>query len=290
MYSSQLRAFHAVATHGGFTKAAEKLGLTQPALSDHVRKLEKRFDVQLFHRHKRRVFPTELGLRLMEITRRQFELEDEAVKLLRESQALRAGTLNIAGGAPLHIVGIVAAFQKKYPGVRITLSQGNSDEVMTQIHDYSADIGELGQAPNDDRLLNIPLRSDPIVAFVPKDHKWAKRKKITLAELAAEPLVLREPGSTTRQLVEEEFRRLGIEAEFVMEVEGREAAREVVAAGIGVGIVSKLEFGHDERLTPIALSDCKAVMQESIVCLKERADLRIIDAFLTEVRSHLGVS
>ncbi len=290
MYSSQLRAFHAVATHGGFTKAAEKLGLTQPALSDHVRKLEKRFDVQLFHRHKRRVFPTELGLRLMEITRRQFELEDEAVKLLRESQALRAGTLNIAGGAPLHIVGIVAAFQNKYPGVRITLSQGNSDEVLTQLHDYSADIGELGQAPNDDRLLIMPLRSDPMVAFVPKGHKWAARKKITLAELAGEPLVLRETGSTTRQLVEKELQRLGTEAKFVMEVEGREAAREAVAAGIGVGIVSEPEFGHDERLTRIGLSDSKAVMTESIVCLKERADLRVIDAFLTEVRSHLGVS
>ena len=255
-----------------------------------MRKLEKRFDVQLFHRHKRRVFPTELGLRLMEITRRQFELEDEAVKLLRESQALRAGTLNIAGGAPLHIVGIVAAFQNKYPGVRITLSQGNSDEVLTQLHDYSADIGELGQAPNDDRLLIMPLRSDPMVAFVPKGHKWAARKKITLAELAGEPLVLRETGSTTRQLVEKELQRLGTEAKFVMEVEGREAAREAVAAGIGVGIVSEPEFGHDERLTRIGLSDSKAVMTESIVCLKERADLRVIDAFLTEVRSHLGVS
>jgi len=287
MYSTHLRAFHAVASQGGFTKAAKKLGLTQPAISEHVRKLEQRFDVQLFHRHKRTVFPTELGLRLLEITRRQFELEDEAVELLRESQALRAGSLKIALGAPFHIVEVIAAFQIKYPGVRITLTQGNSHEVLTQLHEYGADIGELGEAPEDDRLLVIPLRADPMVAFVRKDHKWAKRRKITLGELSRETLVLREPGSATRRITDQELARLKIEPPFVLNVEGREASREAVAAGLGVGIVSQPEFGHDQRLTSIGLSDCKAVMSESIVCLKERAGMRIIEAFLNVARTHL---
>jgi len=290
MYSSQLRAFHAVATHGGFTRAAEKLGLTQPALSDHVRKLERRFDVELFHRHKRAVIPTELGLKLLDITRRQFEMEDEAVELLKENQALKDGALRIAGGAPLHIVRFIAAFQKKYPGIRISLSNGNSDEVLRQIFDYSADIGELGQmdqAPQDERLFVLPIRTDPIVAFVPKSHAWAKRKKISLVELSREPVVLREVGSVTRQLVEDELSRLGVAAKLVMEVEGREAAREAVAAGIGVGVVSEPEFGHDERLVRIKLSDCKAAMTESLVCLKQRADLRLIAAFLSEAKAHL---
>jgi aminoethylphosphonate catabolism LysR family transcriptional regulator len=287
MYSSQLRAFHAVATHGGFTKAAEKLGLTQPALSDHVRKLERRFDVELFHRHKRTVTPTELGRRLLEITRRQFEMEDEAIELLKESQALKVGSLRIAGGAPLHIVKLIANFQKSYPGIRITLSNGNSDEVLRKIFDYSADIGELGQAPDDERLLVLPIRTDPIVAFVPKDHAWAERKKISLVELSREPMVLREVGSTTRHLVEAELRRLGVAAKLVMEVEGREAAREAVAAGIGVGVVSEPEFGHDERLVRIELTDCQASMTESLVCLKERANLRLIAAFLAAAQNQL---
>ena len=105
---------------------------------------------------------------------------------------------------------------------------------------------------------------------------------------AGEPLVLREHGSATRDITETELSRLAISAKFVMEVEGREACREAVAAGLGVGIVSEPEFGHDERLTSIALSDCKAVMIESIVCLKEHADLRVIDAFLIEARAHLA--
>ncbi|MBT5266336.1 MAG: LysR family transcriptional regulator [Rhodospirillaceae bacterium] len=287
MYSTQLRAFHAVASHGGFTKAANRLGLTQPAVSDHVRKLEQRFDVQLFHRHKRTVFPTELGVRLLEITRRQFELEDEAIELLQESQALRAGNLKIALGAPFHIVEVIAAFQAEYPGVQISLTQGNSNEVLTQLLEYGADIGELGEAPDDERLLVMPLRADRMVAFVRKDHKWAKRKKITLTELSQETLVLREPGSATRRITEQELDRLKIKPPLVLNVEGREASREAVAAGLGVGIVSEPEFGHDERLTSIELSDGKAVMTESIVCLKERANLRIIKAFLDVARAHL---
>ncbi len=288
MYSSQLRAFHAVATYGGFTKAATQLGLTQPALSDHVRKLERRFDVELFHRHKRNVNLTDLGARLYDITRRQFEMEDEAIKLLQESKALQEGTLKIAGGAPLHIVQIIVSFRKKFPGIQVTLSDGNSDEVLAQLFNYRADIGEMGQAPDDDRLLVIRLRTDPIVAFMPKHHALSKRKKISLAALSREPLVLRETGSTTRGLVEEEFRRLGLEAKQVMEVEGREAAREAVAAGIGIGIVSEPEFGHDRRLVSIALSDCKAKMTESLVCLKQRAELRLIAAFLAEAKNHLA--
>jgi len=288
MYSSHLRAFNAVATHGGFTKAAKALDLTQPALSDHVRKLEQRFNVQLFHRHTRKVFPTDLGLKLMEITRRQFELEDEAVELLKENQALRAGALKIAVGSPLHVVGVIAAFQAKYPGIDITLTQGNSDEVLRQLFDYQADICELGEVPDDDRLLILPIRRDPMVAFVRNDHKWAARKRITLAELAREKLILREMGSATRRLADQELSRLGIQADDVMVVEGRDAAREAVAAGIGVGIVSRPEFGHDERLTSIDLSDCKAEMAESLVCLKERAGLRVIEAFLNEARAHLA--
>ena len=97
MSYSQLRAFHAVAVHGGFSKAAAKLNLTQPAISDQVRKLEERFDVVLFDRRKRTVRVTDLGRRLLEVTRRMFEMESEALELLTESRALRTGTHQCRG-------------------------------------------------------------------------------------------------------------------------------------------------------------------------------------------------
>lgn len=279
MYYSQLRAFHAVAAHGGFSKAARKIHISQPAISDQVRKLEDRFDVRLFDRKKRSVVPTDLGLKLYEITRRMFDMEHEAIELLSESQALRTGHLRMAADAPLHVVELIRDFRTAYPGISITLNLGNSDEVLARIFDYQADIAVLAEVPEDDRLWHITLRSDPLIAFVSRQHPWAARKKISLKQLSSEPLIMRERGSITRATIEEEFSRLGISYTVAMEADRRESAREAVAAGIGVGIVSRPDFGYDNRLKALELTDSRAQITESLVCLKERARLRTVAAF-----------
>ncbi len=279
MYHSQLRSFHAVVVHGGFSSAARQLNLSQPTISDQVRKLEDWFNVRLFERRKRSVVPTDLGARLFEVTRRMFELEKEAIELLSESRALRTGSLRVAADAPPHLVDLIGRFRQAYPGISISLSIGNSDEVLAKLLDFEADIAVLAQVPDDDRLEHITLRSDPLVAFVNGDHPWAARSEITLGELATEPLVMRESGSITRAILEEELARLGLACEIAMEADRREAAREAVAAGIGVGVVSRPEFGFDNRLRALELSDCGRCMTESLVCLKERLQLRTVAAF-----------
>ena len=288
MYYSQLRAFHAVAFYGGFTKAAEMLNRTQPAISDQVRKLEKEFGILLFDRHGRSVQMTNLGQRLFEISQRMLDMEDDAVTLLSESQALQTGHLKMAADASLHVIGLVADFRKQYPGISVSLTIGNSDAVLSQLLDYTADVGVLADMPMDNRFLEITLRSDPLVAFVSTSHPWAGRKNISLAEIADEPLILREEGSVTRRIVEEEFNRIGVNYNLAMVVEGREANREAVTAGIGVGIVSLPEFGVDPRLKVIKLKNCNRTMTESLVCLKERADLRGIQAFWAVASDHIG--
>ena len=279
MYYSQLRAFHAVAAHGGFSKAARKIHISQPAISDQVRKLEERFDVRLFDRQKRSVVPTDLGVKLYEITRRMFDREQEAIELLSESQALRTGHLRMAADAPMHVVKLIGDFRKAYPGISIVLNVGNSDEVLARLFEYQADIAVLASVPEDDRLWHITLRSDPLIAFVSREHPWAARKKISLKNLSREPLIMRERGSITRATIEKEFARLGISYTVAMEADRREAAREAVAAGIGVGIVSLPDFGYDNRLKPLELTDSRARITESLVCLKERAQLRTVAAF-----------
>ena len=117
MYYYQLRAFHAVATYGGFSKAARQLNISQPAISDQVRKLEGWYNIRLFERKRRSVVPTELGFRLFELTKRMFEQEKEAVTLLSESEALRTGSLRIAADTPLHSVNLIGAFREAYPGI-----------------------------------------------------------------------------------------------------------------------------------------------------------------------------
>jgi len=279
MYYSQFRAFHAVATQGGFSKAAVHLGLTQPALSDQVKKLEERFSVLLFHRHKRVVKLTPLGEQLLEITRKKFQLEAQAIDLLSAHQSLEKGNLSVAADTPLHVVPLIGQFKKNYEGISVSMRIGNAEEIISGLLDFSFDIGIVADMSDDDRFHSVILCEDPLVAFVSKQNPLAARDGITLKELSDAPLIIREPGSRTRNQTEREFENAGLSIKIAMEVQGREAAREAVAANIGVGIVSRPEFGHDTRLAAVPLIDCNATMTESLVCLKEKRHLKTVKAF-----------
>ena len=279
MHYSKLRAFHAVATQGGFSKAAEHLHLTQPTLSDQVRKLEVDFDILLFNRNSRSVTLTEAGKRLLLITTRMFECEAEAMEFLQETQDLLTGTLTLSADAPFHILKIVRHFRDRYPGVNVNIKIGNSEEILRHLFDFKSDIGVFSRVPDDERLNIVSLRDDPLVAVISEDHAWASRKSIRFSELEGQPLVLRERGSTTRQLIEDEFARLKLKQGTVMEVEGRESIREAVATGNGIGFVSKPEFGFDSRLQMLELKNCELPMHEYMVCLENRSNMRVVSAF-----------
>src|SRR5262245_2593257 len=119
MYYAQLRAFHAVATHGGFSRAARKLALTQPAISDHIRKLEEAHGVELVLRRRGGIALSDLGRRLYAITERLFEaeIEAEADELLARSRKLDEGALTIGADAATHILPVLARFRARYPKV-----------------------------------------------------------------------------------------------------------------------------------------------------------------------------
>ncbi|ANH97700.1 aminoethylphosphonate catabolism associated LysR family transcriptional regulator [Pseudomonas koreensis] len=284
---AQLKAFHAVAVHGSFTKAAERLFLTQPAISDQVRKLEERFGVLLFHRNKRSVRLTDLGERLLAITQRLFVIEAEAQELLQESQALQTGSLILAVDAPVHVLPQIARFCERYPGISVKIETGNTDESLFRLFNYQADLALLGRDVSDERLLCVPLRNDPMVAFVSRNHPWSERESICLADLDDTPLVLREHGSVTRQTLEEEMARAGFRIRPAIQVEGREAAREAVVVGIGVGVVSAAEFGADSRVCALPITDCTRRLTETLVCLREQSSRRVVATFLDMVRESL---
>lgn len=280
----QLRAFHYVAICGGFSRAAEALFLTQPAISDQVRKLEEQYDVLLFNRHKKQVVLTKQGEQLLEITRRMFDTEQQAHDLLSESRALRSGTLRIVADAAHHLLHILARFRQKYPGIQVSLRAGNTETVVTSLYAYEADLGVLGQIPEGRDFNILKLNSTPIVAFVAADHPIAGRRTIGLGELAKLPLVMRERGSKTRQKLEETAAAAGVELKPAVEAEGREAVREIVASGGGVGFVSGAEFGQDNRLVEVAIDAPEMLMDEALICLRERAGGKLVRAFLDIAR------
>jgi len=286
MNHAQLRAFHAVAAAGSFTKAADALHVTQPTLSAQVKALEESHGVELFQRHGRGIAATDLGRRLLEITRRYFNLEDEAEELLAATRGLTRGHLRVGADAPYHVMGALAAFNRRYPRLTLSLSIGNSAELLQDLIEHRSDVAILADVPGDSRLHALPLRRDRLIGFAPNGHPTARKGRIDAARLAEHRLVLREPGSTTRHLFETAMARAGHGLGEVLEIGSREAVREAVAAGLGIGIVSESEFGQDPRLKPLRLGGIDVEMTEYVVCLAERRDLRLVKAFLEIVAAN----
>lgn len=281
----QLRAFHQVAICGGFSRAAEALFLTQPAISDQVRKLEEEYDVLLFNRNKKQVTLTHSGQKLLEITHRMFDTEQQALELLTESRALRSGTLRIVADAAHHLLHILGSFRARYPGVQVSVRAGNTETVISSLYSYDADIGVLGEVPTGRDFEVLKLNSTPIIAFASVDHPLAAKKSLTLKQLAQESLVMRERGSKTRQKLEDLAAASKIELRPAIEAEGREAVREIVASGAGIGFVSAAEFGQDSRLVPITIDGPETLMDEALICLRERSGGKLVRAFLDMARS-----
>ncbi len=276
----QLRAFHHVAICGGFSRAAEQLCLTQPAISDQVRKLEEEYNVLLFNRHKKQVTLTAAGERLLEITRRMFDTESQALELLSETRALRSGTLRIIADSAHHLLHVLPRFRTAHPGVRISIRAGNTDAVIESLYGYDADVGVLGEVPASRDFECLRLNSTPIVAFVARGHPLAGRRSFSLGDLGRLPLVLRERGSRTRRKLEDAAAAAGVVLEPAIEAEGREAVREIVASGAGVGFVSAAEFGEDPRLVRIPIEGAdRMTMDEALICLRERRGGKLVQAF-----------
>ena len=279
MNHSQLRAFHAVAEAEGFTRAAAALRVSQPTLSGQVKALEAAYGVRLFERRGRRVWPTELGHALLEVTRRLFSLESEADQMLSAARGLRRGHLRIGADAPYSLIRVVGAFARRYPGLTLSLAVGNSDRLLQDLYDHRTDVAMLANLAADPRLHAIRFRDDRLVVFVDRRHSWAGRRRVRLAELGGQRVILREVGSTTRRILETALARAGVALADMMEIGSREAVREAVAAGLGVGVVARTEFGRDDRLHALEVQDADLASTEYVVCLAERRDLRIVRAF-----------
>jgi aminoethylphosphonate catabolism LysR family transcriptional regulator len=285
---SQLRSFHAVATEGSFTKAANALSVTQPTLSGQVKALEDQFGVRLFDRRKRRVELTDIGRNLFDITFRLFSLEREAEQVLTAARGLKRGHLRVGADAPYHSVPFLAVFHRRYPSLRLSMSIGNSEKLLNDLLDQHCDVAIAANVGNDPRIFSLPFREDYLIAFVDRAHPWASRKQISLDDLAGKRLVLRETSSTTRRTFEAAIGAAGITPGEILEIGSREAIREAVAAGLGIGIVAQSEFGDDVRLKAIEFSGERMRSVEYVACLQDRRSTPLVKAFLDIVREGLA--
>ena len=281
----QLRCFHAVGMKGSFTLAAKELRVGQPSITVHVKALEDYFGVELFSRHGHHVELTKLGHTLLNVTQRVFSLEKEAIEFLTAASGFQIGHLSIGAIGPHQVTELVLAFGQAYPDIDLSVSLGNSQEILARVLDFRDDVGIVPQIEQDSRFLSIPCRRNRIVLLVPHDHPWAEKETVKLKELDGQPLVLRETGSATRRVFEDALFDSNITIRRVMSIGSSEAVREAVASGLGIGIALEDESPPDERVKLIRISDADLYLHPFVLCLRERRDAPLIKAFLDMVRT-----
>jgi len=288
MRLTQLRSFHAVASAGGFTGGARLLHISQPTVTTQVRFLEDTYGIELFYRRGRTVKLTPFGEQLFGIAQKIFALEGETIHLLEDSGELKTGHLRVGAVGPFHVTEMLARFNQRFPGIEVSVRVGNSEEALAALLDYQTDVAVLAQFTRDRRFHWVPYSRHPIVLFVHRSHRFARRAAIRIEELEGEGLIMREVGSTTRKALEDALARAGVAPRVLMEIGSREAIREAVIMGVGVGAVSEKEYIHDPEIRMVRVSDAEMFTHAHVVCLEERRGARLVRAFLdivTELQS-----
>ena len=208
MTYSQLRAFHCVATYGGFSKAAEKTQHSQPVLRGHVKQLEEFHDNLLFKREKKRISLTTAGKELFILTKQFFEVEDQINSHLNKSSASVSGKIRIVADSAIHIIQILKSFRKIHPDVMVDLTIGNSRDVINAIRNYDAEIGVIGSPVEGPDLQTVTLGTSKIKAIASKKFFNPIPKTLSFTDLEKLPLIFRENGSHTREtLISEALRQ-----------------------------------------------------------------------------------
>jgi LysR family transcriptional regulator, transcriptional activator of the cysJI operon len=246
--------FRAVAERGSFRKAAEELYLTQPAVSLQIKALEEGLGVQLFDRTGAKIALTAAGSVLLRYAIESRELFAEAEREIASISGEQAGTLALGASTTIAqyvLPSLLGAFRKHYPRVAITLMSGNTETIVHALEAQSIALGLLeGPAHNRDVHV-VSFLVDELVLIAPSAHEWAERGTIRAEELAEAPLLLREPGSGTRHVVETALTRAGIKRSslnVVMELDSTESIKSAVEAGLGVGFISEWALARDARI------------------------------------------
>jgi DNA-binding transcriptional LysR family regulator len=282
----QLRVFCEVAEAKSFTGAANKLHMTQPAITSQIRNLEDYYELKFFERSGKEVFLTEEGRVLFEIANRILDLSRQAEEVICDLKKLSCGTLQIGTSfsfADYYLPALLKAFHKKYPNIFIKISAGNSSQIIEDTLLHKNDIAFVAYHPGNNKLLVREFMSDTLVAIVPNQHKLAGRESVTLNELNGEPLILREPGSSKRKMVDDAFREKRISPLIVMESASTKAIKKMVESGAGIAILSGQEVKkdvEDNAFKALPFTEVEIAHRFYLVIHKDKYFSRALKAFV----------
>lgn len=242
MNLAHLKAFMAVAQHRSFSRAAEKLYLTQPAVSRQIQALEELLGVQLFDRVGRSILLTEAGNILLHHAHMALQALEEGRETIHQLRGLQKGHLRISAASTIGTYMLpqpLGDFKARFPHIDISLAITNKARVLQQVLHHDVELGFVGPPVDPAALEREEYLLDELVLIVAPTHRLAHEESVQVAELAEEVFILREHGSGTREIMEEELARVRLNLKKSMELGSTEAIKQAVAANLGVSIVSK---------------------------------------------------
>jgi len=237
----QLQVFDAVAQSGSFSKAAQVLHLSQPAVSMQVKQLEETTGLALFEQIGKKIFLTDAGREVQRacqgVAQRLADLENT----LDDLKGLRQGSLTVGVVSTVShfAIRLISHFRRLHPDIRLTLNVVNRENLLQQLADNSIDFALMGKPPEGQDLESTPFMDNPLVVIAPYAHPLARDKAIPLTRIAEEDFMVREPGSGTRGATEAFFQGSGLRLRAAMEMNKNEAIKQAVEAGLGLAVVSR---------------------------------------------------
>jgi DNA-binding transcriptional LysR family regulator len=294
MADRRLQVFHTVARLLSFTKAAETLHMTQPAVTFQVRQLEEHFNTRLFDRTHNRISLTDAGRHVFAYADRIFELYAEMESSVRDITGEIRGTLTIGASttiAEYMLPPLLGDFKERFPSVTIHLKVSNTEGIVTMVENNAIDLGVVEAPVSNKSLVVETCKLDRLVAIVPPGHPLAGRQSVDFSTLLQYPFICREEGSGTREVIGDYLERqtdCSAALQVAMELGSPEAVKGAVEAGMGVSVVSRTTIQKELRLGTLVAVDLDPPLDRpfSFVHQKQKFRLRVMEELLTLARAY----
>ena len=278
MSPSRLRALMTVIETGTFAAAGRRLGISHVAVSQQIREMEADHGISLFDRVAGTLRPTPICNELAEIGHRIMAAEQEAARVLDRRDAQGKPRLRIGLGNSMPGIAIAGLLLARRPNLSVQVESGSHQAILGAVLRRDVEVAVLPDVPPDPRFRRTPVQTQEVVAIVAVDGPWAGRGTVTLAELAAAPLVFRSRGSSTQRAVDRAFRALGLAPAPVLTADTRDAVYEAVATGIGVGFMWRQGTLRTDTVRRLAIQDLSATSDEVVFSLADERN-EMVDQF-----------
>ena len=274
-----LRTFFTVAECNSFSRAANLLNVSQPTVSFQIANMETLFGITLFHRRPKLEL-TAVGRELFNRARIILSRIDDLELSLDELQMLQRGQLSLGFSAPRLALTMVSQFMQAYPAIDVRTVSANTNQLIEHLEQYRIDMAVVGLLEPLENVGCQLIEPVHLSVWLPRDHALAGRTSLGLEEVASLPMVLREQGSVTRSAFERACVKRDLKPQIRLQVQGREAVRESVAAGIGVGVIFNTEAAHDERICHVPIVNPSISAGTYLIYLHEMRELPAVQAML----------